>query len=123
MRRYNLGIVRRFMFPAVVVVVAGAFTLGYVVRQRAEGTSVAVDPATQAVRQLLAERYVTPLDANVLASARTIPQLLDPLHRNDPFTTYLTPQEYAAEQVDSGNRYYGVGIRVVLANRDRKSVV
>lgn len=117
MRGYNREIVRRFMFPAVVVVVAGAFALGYAVRQRAEEPPAVVDPATQAVRQLLAERYVTPLDANVLASATTIPQLLDPLHRADPFTTYLTPQEYAAEQADSGNRYYGVGIRVVLAKR------
>lgn len=108
---------RRLMLPLVAAVVFGAFVLGYVVRQRAEQPRAVADPVTQAIRQLLADRYVRPLDANALASARTIPQLLDPLRTSDPFTSYLTPAEYAAEQADNGSRYFGVGIRVVLARK------
>ena len=63
-----------------------------------------------AVRQVLAERYVKALDPGALASARTVPQLIAQL--GDPFTSYLTSAEYAALRADTAPGFYGIGVRV-----------
>jgi carboxyl-terminal processing protease len=99
---------------AVVAAVVVAFALGYATRRGGERPPppVASGPPvlTDAVRQVLAERYVSPLDPDALAGARTVPQLMKQL--GDPFSSYLTSAEYAALKADSEQGFWGVGVRV-----------
>ena len=86
---------------AVLAAVVLAFALGYATRRGGEQPAPAPAAAPQpvladAVRQVLAERYVRALDPGALASARTVPQLIAQLR--DPFTSYLTSAQYAALQ-------------------------
>jgi carboxyl-terminal processing protease len=100
---------------AVVAAVVLAFALGYATRRGGEHPAPAPVAAPQpvladAVREVLAERYVHALDPGALASARTVPQLIAQLR--DPFTSYLTSAEYAALKADTVQGFYGVGVRV-----------
>ena len=100
---------------AVVAAVVLAFALGYATRRGGERPAPAPVAAPQpvladAVRQVLAERYVKALDPGALASARTVPQLIAQLR--DPFTSYLTSSEYAALRADTVQGFYGIGVRV-----------
>jgi carboxyl-terminal processing protease len=99
---------------AVVAAVVVAFALGYATRRGGEPPAPpAASPApvlTDAVRQVLVERYVSPLDPDALAAARTVPQLIAKL--GDPFTSYLTSSEYAALRADTQAGFWGVGVRV-----------
>ena len=98
---------------AVVAAVVVAFTLGYATRRGGERPepAVAQQPVlADAVRQVLADRYVRPLDPGALASARTVQQLIAQLR--DPFTIYLTSAEYAALRADTAPGFYGIGVRV-----------
>jgi len=100
---------------AVVAAVVLAFALGYATRRGGERPEPAPAAAPQplladAVRQVLADRYVRPLDPGALASARTVEQLIAQL--GDPFTSYLTSAEYAALRADTAPRFYGIGVRV-----------
>ncbi len=99
---------------AVVAAVVVAFALGYATRRGGERPAppVASGPPvlTDAVRQVLVDRYVSPLDPDALAAARTVPQLMKQL--GDPFSSYLTSAEYAALKADSEQRFWGVGVRV-----------
>ena len=100
---------------AVVAAVVLAFALGYATRRGGERPAPAQVAAPQpvladAVRQVLAERYVKALDPGALASARTVPQLIAQLR--DPFTSYLTSSEYAALRADTVQGFYGIGVRV-----------
>src|SRR5712671_5994850 len=84
---------------AVVAAVVVAFTLGYATRrggERPEPAAAQQPVLADAVRQVLADRYVRPLDPGALASARTVHQLIAQLR--DPFTIYLTSAEYAARR-------------------------
>ena len=75
---------------AVVAAVVLAFALGYATRRGGEAPRTPAPVAApqpvlaDAVRQVLAERYVKELDPGALASARTVPQLIaqlgDPVH-------------------------------------------
>ena len=100
---------------AVVAAVVLAFALGYATRRGGERPAAralrgaAAGPA-DAVRQVLAERYVKDLDPGALASARTVDQLISQL--GDPFTSYLTSAEYAALRADTAPGFYGIGVRV-----------
>jgi carboxyl-terminal processing protease len=99
---------------AVVAALVLAFALGYATRRGGE-PEAAPAPArqpvlTDAVRQVLAERYVKALDPDALASARTVSQLIAQL--GDPFSAYLTSAEYAALRADTAPGYYGIGVRV-----------
>ena len=99
---------------AVVAAIALAFALGYATRRGGESPAppVASGPPvlTDAVRQVLVDRYVRALDPGALASARTVPQLIAQL--DDPFTSYLTSAQYAALKADTDRGFYGVGVRV-----------
>src|SRR6478735_5400661 len=100
---------------AVVAAVVLAFALGYATRRGGERPAPAAVAAPQpvladAVRQVLAQRYVKALDPGALASARTVPQLIAQLR--DPFTSYLTSSEYAALKADTVQGFYGIGVRV-----------
>jgi carboxyl-terminal processing protease len=100
---------------AVVAAVVLAFALGYATRRGGErpepAPAVAPQPAlADAVRQVLAQRYVHPLDPGALASARTVDQLIAQLR--DPFSSYLTSAEYAALRADTAPGFYGIGVRV-----------
>lgn len=99
---------------AVLGAVVLAFALGYATRRGGEShPAPAASPPpvlADAVRQVLAERYVKVLDPGALASARTVPQLIAQLR--DPFTTYLTSAQYAALRADTAQGFYGVGVRV-----------
>jgi carboxyl-terminal processing protease len=103
---------RRFF--AVLAAVVLAFALGYATRRGGESPAppVASPPPvlTDAVRQVLVERYVRALDPEALASARTVPALIAQL--GDPFTSYLTSAQYAALKADASPGFYGVGVRV-----------
>ncbi|HET6172033.1 MAG TPA: S41 family peptidase [Gaiellales bacterium] len=100
---------------AVVAAVVLAFALGYATRRGGEHPAPAPVAAPRpvladAVRQVLAQRYVRALDPGALASARTVPQLISQLR--DPFTSYLTAAEYAALRADTAQGFYGIGVRV-----------
>jgi carboxyl-terminal processing protease len=99
---------------AVCAAVAVAFALGYATRRGGERPQPArANPQVvlaDAVRQVLSDRYVRPLDPSALASARTVPQLIAQLR--DPFTTYLTEAQYESLQADTAEQFYGVGVRV-----------
>jgi carboxyl-terminal processing protease len=100
---------------AVVAAVVLAFALGYATRRGGErpqpAPAVAPQPVlADAVRQVLADRYVRALDPGALASARTVTQLIAQLR--DPFTSYLTSAEYAALRADTAPGFYGIGVRV-----------
>jgi carboxyl-terminal processing protease len=100
---------------AVVAAVVLAFALGYATRRGGERPEPAPVAAPQpvladAVRQVLAERYVKALDPGALASARTVTQLIAQLR--DPFTSYLTSAEYAALRADTAPGFFGIGVRV-----------
>jgi carboxyl-terminal processing protease len=98
---------------AVVAAVVLAFALGYATRRGGESPAppVAGPPVlTDAVRQVLADRYVHALDPDALAAARTVPQLMAQLR--DPFASYLTSAQYAALKADTRQAFYGVGVRV-----------
>jgi carboxyl-terminal processing protease len=100
---------------AVLAAVVIAFALGYATRRGGESpappATVAQPPVlTDAVRQVLVERYVRALDPDALAGARTVPQLIAQLR--DPFTSYLTSAQYAALKADTAQGFYGVGMRV-----------
>ena len=100
---------------AVVAAVVLAFALGYATRrggERPEPPPVAGPQPVlaDAVRQVLADRYVRPLDPDALASARTVDQLIAQV--GDPFTSYLTSAEYAALRADTAPGFYGIGVRV-----------
>src|SRR3954468_13066486 len=98
---------------AVVAAVVLAFALGYATRRGGERPAPAAAPQpvlADAVRQVLAERYVRALDPGALASARTVDQLIAQLR--DPFTSYLTSAEYAALRADTRAGFYGVGVRL-----------
>jgi carboxyl-terminal processing protease len=100
---------------AVLAAVVLAFALGYATRRGGESppaAPVAGPPPVlaDAVRQVLAERYVRALDPGALASARTVTQLIAQLR--DPFTSYLTSEQYAALKADTAAGFYGVGVRV-----------
>jgi carboxyl-terminal processing protease len=99
---------------AVLAAVVLAFALGYATRRGGERPAppVASPPPvlTDAVRQVLVDRYVRALDPDALASARTVPQLIAQLR--DPFTSYLTSAQYAALKADTAQGFYGVGVRV-----------
>jgi carboxyl-terminal processing protease len=100
---------------AVVAAVVLAFALGYATRRGSEHPAPASATAARVVladevRQVLAERYVRALDPGALASARTVPQLIAQL--DDPFTSYLTSEEYAALKADTARGFYGIGVRV-----------
>src|SRR4029079_9216672 len=95
---------------AVVAAVVLAFALGYATRRGGERPAPAPVAAQQpvladAVRQVLAERYVKALDPGPLASTRTVRQLIAQLR--DPFTSYLTSAEYAALRADTVQGFYG----------------
>src|ERR1700710_1683433 len=99
---------------AVLAAIVVAFALGYATRRGGERP---LPPApskqavlTDAVRQVLSDRYVLKLDPGALASARTVPQLIARL--DDPFTAYLTSAQYAAFKAETAERFYGVGVRV-----------
>ncbi|HEX5851470.1 MAG TPA: hypothetical protein VFY36_00100, partial [Solirubrobacteraceae bacterium] len=106
-----MGLRRLF---AVVAAIVLAFALGYATRRGGERPAppVASPPPvlTDAVRQVLVDRYVRPLDPDALAAARTVPQLIAQLR--DPFTRYLTSAQYAALKADTDEGFYGVGVRV-----------
>ena len=99
---------------AVLAAIVVAFALGYATRRGGERPRpVAASPQSvlaDAVRQVLSDRYVHPLDPNALASARTVPQLIAEL--GDPFSSYLTAAQYQALKADTQPGYYGVGVRV-----------
>jgi carboxyl-terminal processing protease len=100
---------------AVVAALVLAFALGYATRRGGERPEAAPAAApapvlADAVRQVLAERYVRDLDPGALASARTVTQLIAQLR--DPFSSYLTSSEYAALRADTAPGYYGIGVRV-----------
>jgi carboxyl-terminal processing protease len=100
---------------AVLAAVVLAFALGYATRRGDEHPAQAPiaapqPPLADAVRQVLAERYVRALDPGALASARTVPQLIKQLR--DPFSSYLTSAEYAALKADTVQGFYGIGVRV-----------
>jgi carboxyl-terminal processing protease len=99
---------------AVLAAIVVAFALGYATRRGGERPQpVAGSPQSvlaDAVRQVLSDRYVHPLDPDALASARTVPQLIAQV--GDPFTSYLTEAEYQALKADTQPVYYGVGVRV-----------
>jgi carboxyl-terminal processing protease len=102
---------------AVVAAVVLAFALGYATRRGGEPPAPARAPVAaprpvlaDAVRQVLVQRYVRALDPGALASARTVPELIEQL--GDPFTSYLTSAEYAALKADAASGFYGIGVRV-----------
>jgi carboxyl-terminal processing protease len=100
---------------ALVAAVVLAFALGYATRRGGEPATPAPLAAPRpvladAVRQVLAERYVKALDPGALASARTVPELIAQV--GDPFTSYLTSAEYAALKADTAPGFYGIGVRV-----------
>jgi carboxyl-terminal processing protease len=98
---------------AVVAALVLAFALGYATRRGGEPPAPVATPRpllADAVRQVLAERYVKTLDPGSLASARTVTQLIAQLR--DPFTSYLTSAEYAALKADTAPGFYGIGVRV-----------
>lgn len=108
---------------AIVAAVVLAFALGYATRRGGESPAppVAGPPVlADAVRQVLVDRYVHPLDADALAAARTVPQLLAQLR--DPFTSYLTSAQYAALKADTREGFYGVGVRVRPVHRSLEIV-
>jgi carboxyl-terminal processing protease len=99
---------------AVLAAIVVAFALGYATRRGGERPRP-IAPSSQsvladAVRRVLSDRYVHPLDPNALASARTVPQLIAEL--GDPFTSYLTAAQYQALKADTQPGFYGVGVRV-----------
>jgi carboxyl-terminal processing protease len=99
---------------AVLAAIVVAFALGYATRRGGERPQPAAPSKqtvlTDAVRQVLSDRYVLKLDPDALASARTVPQLIAQL--DDPFTAYLTSAQYAAFKAETAERFYGVGVRV-----------
>jgi carboxyl-terminal processing protease len=99
---------------AVVAAVVVAFALGYATRRGGESpappAASGAPVLTDAVRQVLVDRYVNTLDPDALAAARTVPQLIKQL--GDPFTSYLTSSEYAALKADTERGFWGVGVRV-----------
>src|SRR5215213_11640305 len=108
---------------AVVAAVLIAFALGYATRRGGESPAppVAGPPVlTDAVRQVLVDRYVHPLDPDALAAARTVPQLMAQLR--DPFASYLTSAQYAALKADTREGFYGVGVRVRPVHRSLEIV-
>jgi carboxyl-terminal processing protease len=111
---------------AVVAAVVLAFALGYATRRGGERPAAAPSAAPQplladAVRQVLAERYVKDLDPGALASARTVDQLISQL--GDPFTSYLTSAEYAALRADTAPGFYGIGVRVRAQGKAQLRIV
>lgn len=69
-------------------------------------------PAVFAMARLaLAQRYVRPLSMDSLLKATTREALFGPLH--DPFTTLLSPAEWAAFQGGIGAAFGGIGTEIV----------
>jgi carboxyl-terminal processing protease len=64
--------------------------------------------AVAAFRRLLATRYVTPVDAEGLARARTMQDLLA-LVRTDPFTDVYSPTQWQQLTVALGEAFGGIG--------------
>ena len=113
---------------AVVLLLAGAFVVGLVLTRAPEQTLAplargpavpdigkpeawhpVVDRLREEVRQELQNDYYRPVEADVLAR-ETVPEMLEAL--GDPYTEYLTPEEYDSLQNRTARSYSGVGLTV-----------
>jgi carboxyl-terminal processing protease len=112
MRRGWIGI------GGIVLLLAGAFlaglfhdaTSGTDARTRPVASPRARPPAViDEVRYELATAYYRPVGSEILAR-RSVAGMVEALH--DPYTEYLTPEEYGALQNATARSYSGVGLTV-----------
>jgi carboxyl-terminal processing protease len=108
---------RRAVIPlALLLLLAGAFGLGFAISDR--GPAAAPAPRTQsivdAVRSDLAARYYRPIPARVLAlgSIRSMIAALD-----DPYTEYLSGPAFRLLRRQTAGTYSGIGITLLPAPR------
>jgi carboxyl-terminal processing protease len=108
---------RALIFLALLVLLAGAFALGFALSDR-PGPAAAPAPRTQsivdAVREDLAARYYRPIPAHVLAlgSVRSMIAALD-----DPYTEYLSGPAFRLLRRQIAGRYSGIGIILLPSAR------
>jgi carboxyl-terminal processing protease len=101
---------------AVVLLLAGAFALGFILTRSpalitapVSHEAAAVPSPADEVRTELADSYYRPIDNDVL-SQTSVPEIIDAL--GDPNTAYLTATEYDALKHRTAKSYSGIGLTV-----------
>jgi carboxyl-terminal processing protease len=107
--------IRPARVPALVILAGLVLQLGTLHGQSAGQSAPPAAPspappeaAVDAFRRLLATRYVTPVDPEGLAKARSMEDLLQ-LVRTDPFTDVYSPSQWQQLTVSLGESFGGIG--------------